>query len=68
LLHHLVCAAKYRRAVFSSEVNELLKAVCMEMSDRYDIMFLEIGTDKDHTHFLIQSMPPYSRQPVRFGR
>ena len=22
--------------------------------------FLEIGTDKDHVHFLIQSIPPYS--------
>jgi len=60
LLYHLVCPAKYRRAVFSSEVDEVLKTVCMEISDRYDIMFLEIGTDKDHVHFLIQSIPPYS--------
>ena len=54
LLYHLVCPAKYRRAVFSSEVDEVLKTVCMEISDKYDIMFLEIGTDKDHVHFLIQ--------------
>jgi REP element-mobilizing transposase RayT len=32
----------------------------MEISVRYDIIFLEIGTDKDHVHFLIQSVPPYS--------
>ena len=28
---------------------------------RYDyIHFLEIGTDKDHVHFLVQSTPDYS--------
>jgi REP element-mobilizing transposase RayT len=27
---------------------------------RYEIKFLEIGTDKDHVHFLIQSVPRYS--------
>lgn len=60
LLYHLVCPAKYRRAVFSSEVDEVLKTICLEIADRYDIAFLEIGTDKDHVHFLIQSIPPYS--------
>ena len=27
---------------------------------RYDISFLEIGTDIDHIHFLVQSVPNYS--------
>lgn len=27
---------------------------------RYEIYFLEIGTDKNHVHFLIQSVPRYS--------
>lgn len=27
---------------------------------RYQVKFLEIGTDKDHVHFLVQSVPTYS--------
>ena len=60
LLYHVVCPTKYRRAVFSSEVDDVLKTICMEIAERYDVVFLEIGTDKDHVHFLVQSIPPYS--------
>jgi len=41
-------------------VDEVLKEVCIEISDRYEVKFLEIGTDKDHVHFLVQSVPTYS--------
>jgi REP element-mobilizing transposase RayT len=37
-----------------------LKATCLEITRRYEIIFLEIGTDQDHVHFLIQSVPMYS--------
>ncbi len=37
-----------------------MKEVCMEIEARYQMKFLEIGTDKDHVHFLIQSIPTYS--------
>ena len=60
LLYHYVCPAKYRRVVFSDTVDETLKAVCLEISKRYEIEFIEIGTDKDHVHFLIQSVPTNS--------
>lgn len=56
LLYHYVCPAKYRRVVFSEGVDESLKLVCLEISKRYEIEFLEIGTDKDHVHFLVQSV------------
>ncbi len=56
LLYHFVCPAKYRRVVFSKKVDESLKNICLEISKRYDIFFLEIGVDKDHVHFLIQSV------------
>jgi REP element-mobilizing transposase RayT len=52
LLYHLVCPAKYRRAVFTPEVERELKAVCEEIELRYEIEFLEIGADQDHVHFL----------------
>ena len=57
LLYHFVCPAKYRRVVFSADVEKTLKEVCLEISKRYDIAFIEIGTDLDHVHFLIQGVP-----------
>ncbi|MBI5354012.1 MAG: IS200/IS605 family transposase [Chloroflexi bacterium] len=60
LLYHFVCPAKYRRAVIDDKVDQVLKEVCLDIADRYEIEFLEIGTDKDHVHFLVQSVPSYS--------
>ena len=60
LIYHYVCPAKYRRVVFGQEVEEILKEICLEIAKRYQIKFIEIGTDKDHVHFLIQSVPTYS--------
>lgn len=61
LVYHFVCPAKYRRVVFDDTVDEKLKQICLGIELRYDwIHFLEIGVDKDHVHFLIQSTPNYS--------
>ena len=60
LIYHLVCPAKYRRVVFDTEVDRVLKEICLEIAKRYEIVFLEIGTDKNHVHFLVQSVPSYS--------
>jgi putative transposase len=59
-MYHFVCVAKYRRLVITEEVDEVLQKVCMDISKRYEIRFLEIGTEGDHVHFLIQSVPSYS--------
>ena len=59
-MYHFVLPAKYRRAVFSDSVDQTLKDVCLQIALRYNIVFLEIGTDKNHVHFLIQSVPTYS--------
>jgi len=59
LLYHLVFPAKYRKAVFDKGVDRALSEVCAEIEKRYQIQFLEIGTDKDHVHFLVQSVPSY---------
>jgi len=50
--------------IFSEKVDEELKKICMEISERYEIEFLEIGTDKDHVHFLVQSVPTYSPMAI----
>ena len=41
-------------------VDAVLKEVCEEIGKRYQVKFLEIGTDQDHVHFLVQSVPTYS--------
>src|SRR5580658_3769113 len=60
LLYHLVFPAKYRRSVIDDDVDVVLKEICLEIEKRYQVKFLEVGTDKDHVHFLVQSVPTYS--------
>ena len=64
LMYHIVCPAKYRRAVFSAEVDAKLREVCAEIEQRYEIAFLEVGADRDHVHFLVQSVPTYSPKKI----
>ena len=64
LLYHVVFPAKYRRAVFDEQVDAALKEVCLEISERYQVKFLEIGTDKYHVRFLVQSVPTYSASKI----
>ncbi len=59
-MYHLVFPAKYRRAVIDDQVDRELKDVCLEIENRYQVKFLEIGTDKDHVHLLVQCVPAYS--------
>ena len=60
LLHHLVCPTKYRRAVLAEPVEATLRRICLDIENRYEITFLEIGAERDHVHFLIQSVPTLS--------
>ena len=60
LLYHIECLAQYRRVVFTDEVDQVLKDVCLEIAKRYAIIFIEIGTDQDHVHFRVPSVPTYS--------
>lgn len=41
-------------------MDQVFVSVCEEIEKRYDIRFLEIGTDNDHVHFLLQSVLTYS--------
>ena len=64
LLYHLVCAVKYRRNVLTDEVIDTIVNVCMEIQEKYGIEFIEIGTDVNHIHYLIQTPPKYSPTQV----
>ena len=46
--------------MIDSKVEKVICETCEAIELRYEIKFLEIGTDKDHVHFLIQTVPDYS--------
>lgn len=60
LLYHIVCPLKYIKGVITKEIGETLKEICIEISDRYEIHFIEIGYERNHVHFLVQSVPKLS--------
>ena len=60
LLYHIVFPAKYRKDVFTKEVFDTLIEVCQHIELGYEIMFLEIGNDEDHVHFMVQWVPTMS--------
>lgn len=64
LIYHFVCPTKYRRVVIDEEVDKKLKEICLEIEKRYEINFLEIGADRDHVHFLVQSVPTESASSI----
>ena len=64
LLYHLVCPIKYSRSVLSDTVEASLIEVCKNISNRYEIHFVEIGADENHVHFLIQSVPMLSVKTI----
>ena len=58
LLYHIVCPAKYRKKVFTEQVEQTLKEVCLGISERYELHFIEIGIDEDHVHYLVPKQSP----------
>ena len=46
LMYHFVFVEKYRRLVITEEVDNVLQQVCIEISERYEIRFLEIGAER----------------------
>ena len=43
LMYQFVLPTKYRRVVISDEVEKIIKETCIKISERYELIFLEIG-------------------------
>ena len=59
LMNHLVFPLKYRKFVINEEIAEGLKEICVAISERYEVHFIEIGYESNHVHCLVQSVPSY---------
>ena len=64
ILYHLASPIKYRRSVLSEAVEKSLVEVCQNIEFRFDIIFIEIGADENHVHFLMQSVPMLSPKTI----
>ena len=60
VVYHIVCPIKYRRNVISDRVKYTIFRTCQNISEKHELYFIEVGTDLNHVHFLIQSVPTYS--------
>ena len=61
LLYHIETPTKYRSMALTREVEGSLRQICEGIELRWDwIRFLEVGTDGDHVHYLVQSTPEHS--------
>lgn len=60
LLYHIVFPVKFRQSVLTPEIESSLVQICQEISERFEIHFVEIGSDINHIHYLVQSIPNLS--------
>jgi REP element-mobilizing transposase RayT len=60
LVYHIVCPIKYRCDIITDKVKYTIFKTCQTISKNHEIYFIEVGTDLNHVHFLIQTVPTYS--------
>jgi len=59
-----IAADPARRISLTLEITGSLKEICIGIGERYEIHFVEIGTDEDHVNFLVQSVPELSPKDI----
>jgi REP element-mobilizing transposase RayT len=60
LLYHLVLVIKYRKKIITEDIEKDIKDICIKVENVYEIIFVEIGFDKDHIHMLLHGIPDMS--------
>jgi len=58
--YHIQLTVKYRKALLSSEVQQVVKATMTGYKERYALEISEIGFDQDHLHILCRFLPTHS--------
>jgi len=57
--YHIVWCPKYRRKVLIGDVENRLKEIIKEIAIELNVEIIEIETDKDHIHILIDIDPQF---------
>lgn len=65
LRYHLVFSTKYRRKCLGG-IEDEVESVFNEIADESDFSIIEVGTDLDHVHIIVQSRPTLA--PVQIVR
>ena len=61
----MVFPTKYRRKVFTQEVEESFKEICVGIEKRYELRFVEIGLEENHVHLLVQGIQMNMRKSMK---
>ncbi|MEF9983707.1 MAG: IS200/IS605 family transposase [Oscillospiraceae bacterium] len=56
---HLIFVCKYRKKLLIKYSSQI-KSIFVDIADEYDLNIIEMETDKDHIHLLIQYSPTKS--------
>ena len=57
--YHIVWCVKYRRKILIDEIEKTLKELLIEISNENNIKIVEMETDLDHIHILIECSPQH---------
>lgn len=57
--YHLVWCVKYRRAVLVDQIEFDIKSIILDIADEHEIKIIEMETDQDHIHLLIECKPQH---------
>lgn len=65
LQYHLVLVTKYRKKVLVGKVSEDLMSICRRLiTDNFEGKIIEMETDEDHIHILMDMGPKYSIKEI----
>ena len=57
--YHIVWCVKYRRKVLTDNIEETLRKLLIKISDENNIKIIEMETNLDHVHILIECSPQH---------
>jgi putative transposase len=60
IAYHLVWIPKYRRRIFTTQVDAACKRLLAECCERQGLRLLAVETDSDHVHVFVSAPPRFS--------
>lgn len=58
--YHIQLTVKYRKNIFTEEIEKVIVEVIKGFKERYEIEMQTVGFDKNHVHILCRFLPKYS--------